>query len=93
MGESVTFLASFPAIQSAIKVYGDKQGCRIQLDIPESEMGAAIELLLWRERVLEITVRPCAGGYLQNKTEEDGESDGQGRVDKGTKRKPEWASA
>jgi hypothetical protein len=58
MSESVTFKAAFPAIQSAIKVYGDKQGMRVQLDIPESEMGAALSLLLWRECALEITVRP-----------------------------------
>ena len=62
MGESTTFLASFPPIQSAIKVYGDCQGCRIQLDIPESEMGNAMQLLLWRERVLEVTIRVADGG-------------------------------
>ena len=51
-----TFLASFPAIQSAIKVYGDRQGMRIQLDIPESEMGQAAQLLLMREKIFRITV-------------------------------------
>jgi len=56
--EPVTFLASFPAIQSAIKVYGDRQGMRVQLDIPESEMGEALQLLAWRERVLRVTVEP-----------------------------------
>ena len=59
--DEATFLASFPTIMSAIKVYGDRQGMRIQLDIPESEMGAAIQLLAWREQVLEITVRPNDG--------------------------------
>ena len=58
--ESVTFLAAFPPIQSAIKVYGDKQGMRVQLDIPESEMSAAMSLFLWRECVLRITVEPNA---------------------------------
>lgn len=57
--EAVTFHAAFPAIQSAIKVYGDKQGMRVQLDIPESEMAEALSLLMWRERVLEITIRPA----------------------------------
>jgi len=57
--ESATFRAAFPSIQSAIKVYGDKQGMRVQLDIPESDMSAALSLLLWRERVLEVTVRPA----------------------------------
>ena len=56
MAESVTFRAAFPSIQSAIKVYGDKQGMRIQLDIPESEMANALQLLVWRECVLKVTV-------------------------------------
>jgi len=58
--ESVTFRAAFPPIQSAIKVYGDKQGMRVQLDIPESDMAAAMSLFLWRAQVLEVTVRPAA---------------------------------
>lgn len=60
--DSATFLASFPAIQSAIKVYGDLQGMRLQLDVPESEMGEALKLLMWRERVLRVTVEPEADG-------------------------------
>ena len=63
MGDAASFLAAFPAIQSAIKVYGDKQGMRVQLDIPESEMGEALKLLMWRERVLRITVEPEAGAH------------------------------
>lgn len=58
MGEQASFLAAFPCIQSAIKVYGDKQGMRIQLDIPETEMGEALKLLMWREQVLRVEVRP-----------------------------------
>ena len=61
VGDAASFLAAFPAIQSAIKVYGDKQGMRVQLDIPESEMGEALKLLMWRERVLRITVEPEQG--------------------------------
>ena len=59
--DAASFLAAFPAIQSAIKVYGDKQGMRVQLDIPESEMGEALKLLMWRERVLRVTVEPESG--------------------------------
>ena len=58
MADVASFLAAFPAIQSAIKVYGDRQGMRVQLDIPESEMGEALKLLMWRERVLRVTVEP-----------------------------------
>ena len=61
MDESTTFKASFPPIQSAIKVYGHTNGMRIQLDIPETEMAEAIKLLAWRERVLMVTVGPDDG--------------------------------
>jgi len=56
MADKVTFLAAFPSIQSAIKITGAGDGMRIQLDIPESRMGNAIELLAWRQRVLKVTV-------------------------------------
>jgi len=39
-------------------VYGDKQGMRVQLDIPESEMGEALKMLMWREQVLRVTIGP-----------------------------------
>jgi len=54
--QEVTFLASFPPIMSAIRVGAD--GMRPQFDVPESEMANAISLLAWRDRVLEVTVRP-----------------------------------
>lgn len=53
---------------TAIKICGDGSGMRIQLDVPESEMAEALKLLMWRERVLVVEVRP----------EQDGES-GQSR--------------
>ena len=53
----VTFLASFPNIQTAIRVAGDG-GARILLDIPEDELPAIARLLLMRGQVLRITVEP-----------------------------------
>ena len=51
MGQSVSeiieFLASFPPIQSAIKIDG-QGGARIQLDVPEDQMGAFIKAMMWR---------------------------------------------
>jgi len=58
--QHATFLAAFPAIQSAIKVYGDNQGMRVQLDIPESEMTEALKLMAWRGRVFMVTIVPVA---------------------------------
>jgi hypothetical protein len=49
-------MASFPPIQSAIKVSGTGDGMRIQLDIPETEMGNAAMLLAWRQCRLQVTV-------------------------------------
>lgn len=54
MSDSVTFLASFPPIQSAIKIGQD--GMRIQFDVPETEMVRAVGLLTMRDRLLRVTV-------------------------------------
>lgn len=56
MADKVTFGASFPAIQTAIKVSGNGDGMRIQLDIPETEMANAAMLLAWRQCRLQVTV-------------------------------------
>ena len=53
MPEPVRFLASFPPIQSAIKI-GD--GARIQFDVPESELEAVKRLLDMRGMVLVVSV-------------------------------------
>jgi hypothetical protein len=53
--DPVTFLASFPPIQSAIKIDG-QGGARIQLDIPESEMGNFIKAMTWRGKQLLVTI-------------------------------------
>ena len=58
MSESASFLAAFPPIMSAIKIDGAGNGARIQFDVPESEMGEAMKLLLWRQQVLRVTVEP-----------------------------------
>ena len=61
MTDPASFLASFPSIQTAIKIHGDGNGVRIQLDIPESEMGEAMKLVLWRQMVLRVTIGPERG--------------------------------
>jgi len=43
---------------AAIRIDGKGDGMRIQLDIPESEMGEAAKLMLWRQVVLRVTVEP-----------------------------------
>lgn len=56
MMEPITFKASFPAIQSAIKRDGSGGGMRIQLDIPESEMAQAVQLVAMVQNRLTVTV-------------------------------------
>jgi hypothetical protein len=55
--EPITFLASFPNIQTAIRVAGDG-GARILLDIAEDELPSIARLLLMRGIVLRVTVAP-----------------------------------
>jgi len=56
--EQVTFLASFPDVLAQFKV--GKDGMRIQIEVPESELAQALKLVLWRDRVLRIQVTPEA---------------------------------
>lgn len=55
-GEPIAFLASFPDIQSAIKT--GKDGARVQLDVPASEMAAIVRLVAIQARpqVLRVTI-------------------------------------
>jgi hypothetical protein len=48
------FSASIPNIMSGIKTGSD--GMRLQLDIPESDMGEAVKLLAMRGKRLVVTV-------------------------------------
>ena len=66
MADAASFLAAFPSIQTALKIHGNGNGMRIQLDIPESEMGEAAKLLLWRQRVLRIRVEPEVDGQQKH---------------------------
>jgi hypothetical protein len=50
----ITFVATIPPIQSAIRTGGD--GMRVQFDVPETDIGDALQLVLVRGKVLKITV-------------------------------------
>jgi hypothetical protein len=51
---SITFLASFPQIQSAIK--RGNEGMRIQLDVPESEVVNAVPLLALMDQTFRVVI-------------------------------------
>lgn len=48
------FVASLPNIQSAVR-FGEG-ACRLQLDIPESELPEALKLALMHGRVLHVMI-------------------------------------
>lgn len=54
--QAVTFLASMPDVLSQLKIGRD--GMRIQLDVPESELANALPLVKWRDVVLRVTIEP-----------------------------------
>lgn len=54
MLEPITFLATIAPIQSAIQAGGD--GMRLKLDIAETQMGAALHLLMVKDQILKVTV-------------------------------------
>jgi len=56
--DEAVFLFTFPPILSAFKIHGEGEGMRVQLEIPESEMGEAIKQLAWRGIVCEARIRP-----------------------------------
>ena len=61
------FIASFPTIMTAIKIAGNGDGMRVQLDIPESEMGEAVKLLQWRDVLLKVRIEPVQSEYIGGK--------------------------
>jgi hypothetical protein len=54
MSEAIEFLASFPPVMAAIKIDG-QGGARIQLDVPEIEMGNFIKAMMWRGKRIKVT--------------------------------------
>ncbi len=53
--ESVTFPASIPMIETAIKIHGEG-GARIIFDIAEQDIGAFLPALAYRGGLLHVTL-------------------------------------
>jgi hypothetical protein len=73
-GQSFSFLASLPVIQTAISAGGDGS-MRVKLEIPASEKRNAIPLLALDGRVLEVTIR-VAKSKESGEPTDDGPSTG-----------------
>ena len=54
---SITFAASLPPIQSAILLDGNGDGARVKLDIPRTDVQAALQLQGWAESLLIVTIK------------------------------------
>ena len=57
MPDTATFRATLPPILSAIRMAGDG-GMRVMFDVPESDMAEALKILMWRDKVMTVTVGP-----------------------------------
>lgn len=56
MGNKIEFIASLPAIQSAVSVSGNGDGARVKLDVPGTDIPEAIKLLLYTNKVFNVTI-------------------------------------
>lgn len=54
----ITFTASLPPIQSAVTVSGNGDGARIRLEIPGTDLAAALRLITLTGESFLVTVTP-----------------------------------
>ena len=71
--EKISVLATFPPIQSAIKIYGNGDGMRVQLEIPKSEMSKAVYLLGMTETIMRVTFESESLTVLDDETKKEAE--------------------
>lgn len=69
MSDTVKFKCSFPAFQTAIKIHGNGEGMRVQLEIPESEMAEAMKLLLMRGFLMDAEFSKASQHIEKHKNE------------------------
>jgi len=53
--EPVSFIASIPPIETAIKIHG-QEGARLILDVADTELGNFFPITLLRGKVLRVTI-------------------------------------
>lgn len=51
-----SFIASLPAIQSAIKIDGNGDGARVQMEVPGSELAAIIKMQVLCGEAFKVTI-------------------------------------
>jgi len=55
--DSITFEAVIPSTVSAIRIHGD-EGMRLTLDIDETNLPEALQIVCWRGGPLRVTIEP-----------------------------------
>jgi len=58
--DGVTFRASIPPVETAIKVHGEG-GARMILDVAESDLAGFLPALAYRGRMLRVTIEEDKG--------------------------------
>jgi hypothetical protein len=56
--ERAVFEAVIPSTATAIRIHGD-EGMRLTLDVDESNLPKALDLVCWRGRLLKVTIEPA----------------------------------
>jgi len=57
--DSITFEAVIPSTVSAIRIHGD-EGMRLTLDVDETNLPEALQIVCWRGEPLRVTIEPSA---------------------------------
>jgi len=55
--DSITFEAVIPSTVSAIRIHGD-EGMRLTLDVDETNLPEALQIVCWRGEPLRVTIEP-----------------------------------
>jgi len=60
--DSITFEAVIPSTVSAIRIHGD-EGMRLTLDVDETNLPEALQIVCWRGGPLRVTIEPVNGPH------------------------------
>ena len=63
----IKFIASLPAIQSAIQISGQGDGAILKLEIPQSEIKAVLELQRLTGEIFEVVIIPLDKKVINKK--------------------------
>jgi hypothetical protein len=68
--KAVTFTASIPPIETAMKIHGDG-GARLILDVAEDCLGEFLPACAMRGKILRVTLEESSSNAIRNKNKTD----------------------